>query len=338
MHLLRARTKPVFLTAAFSIVFAALFISCSTANGPVRIVIALDEAFSEARPTLAARLRGSALGGFGLVGKVAEFLSGGPVIVPISLNGGAGTALDTALAERRRTGRRVILATSPLVARAIIDGGSWSGDPPLLVPEWRGSPAQGLWTVSTDPVPAYREAGAAVGAFIAALAGGGGAPSCGVLFSQAPSRPREALVAFASAYAEASGSRTLLVRELAGKDTEAAVTELLGQDIRVLFVALGADSGTAIRQAARPDLAIGSDLASPESLSSLAFRILPDDESLARTMAAQCALIMKGGRVGLAVRIPARLVKEPFADRIRAGKYEFGSFLTEAALRAKALR
>ncbi len=306
--------------------------SCAPSPMPPRAVVALDEAFASARPGLADRLeKGPILGG--------------SVVSRVPMAEGAGRALDTARAEAKRSGKPVALVTSPLLAKAILASGSWGGDPFLLVPELRGEavsgPARpGLWTAVTDPLPAYGSAGEASGAFIAALSVEGGSPSCGILFSEAPSRPRAALTAFAAAYAEASEGRPLYVRELGepgspgdSASADAAAKELLGSDIRVLFIALGASSGAAIRAAARPGLVLGADFPAPESPSSLAFRVVPDDEGLAKALDSSrrglggTAL----GAAGGSTAVSALLLPGPPASVARIGRLDFAAFLSAAA-------
>jgi hypothetical protein len=338
------------------LVSALLFAACAQGDRQPRVVVALDEAFAAARPALAHRLESSSVFGLGPAG-----LFGPPLVVNVTMVEGAGKALDLALAEKRRSGKPIVLVASPLIAKAILNGGTWAGNPPLLVPEWRGARAPGLWTVSTDPLPAYGAAGAAAGAFVAALSKEGGLPSCGVLFSEAPSRPRAALTAFAAAYAGASAGRPLYVRELgeqasaaisdgehkkkgsipisATSAAEAAVKALLGSDIRVLFLALGPDSGAAIRSATRSGLVIGADFPSPESPKSLAFRILPDDTALARALGQERMALRFDSRgnegEGSSTRasgsktVPALLVPGPAARDIEVGKLDFASFLSE---------
>lgn len=234
------------------------------------------------------------------------------------------------------------LVTSPLIAKAILGGGTWSGAPALLVPEWRGPRANGLWSASTDSTRAYREAGAAAGSFIRALAAEGGAPSCGVLFSEGPTRTRTALDAFATAYALSSEDRPLAVRELGTKaagapiasesaQAEAAVAELLRSDMRLIFLSLGPATGAAIRAATRPGLLVGADFPAPESPSGLAFRIFPDDAGLVR------ALDRVRRSLGSAVppmgaeTVPALLVAGPAAGVAKAGGRDFSYFLSEAS-------
>ena len=324
-----------------------LLASCSARTRPI---VALDEAFAETRPGLSALLQDDRTWGFGPFDGLGK-----PVVVPIALTESPGMALDAANAERKRRGIGTAIVASPLVAKAIVEGGYWSGDPPLVVPEWRGSPVQGLRSVATDPIPAYRAAGWAAGAFIAALARGGGSPSCGLVFSEAPARPRAALAAFAEAYSEASEGGSIQVRELekdeatseapgtaprpsAGGKAEAAVAELLGSDMRILFVALGRDAEAAIRAAAKPDLAVGADFPYPEAPPSLAFRIVPDDSAMQKAVVLELRA-PRGGSYGAAPKaIPALLVAGAGASSIRAGKADLRSLVEGAALRAKGPR
>jgi hypothetical protein len=345
--------------------------SCAYGARQARAVVALDEAFAAARPSLAAKLQAGSLFGRGSAGLIMRDL-----MVPVALSEGAGKALDAALAESERSGESAVLVASPLIAKAIVTNGTWAGIPPLLVPEWHGETLSGeaahdavtpgLWTAVTDPVPAYGAAGAASGAFIAFLANEGGTPSCGILFSEAPSRPRAALTSFASAYADASEGRPLFVRVLgeegstssndafsssgkSGAQSEAsaaraAVTELLGSDIRVLFVALGSASGAAIEAAARPGLAIGADSCAREPSIALAFRIYPDDTAIARALAGDREVLRDKNREdapnramesvaaigGAETEIPSLLVAGPAATKIRAGRLDFAHFLSLA--------
>jgi hypothetical protein len=289
--------------------------------------------------------------GFGPFGGV-----GAPIVVPVSLGDSPGSALEAASAERKRSGLDAAIVASPLVAKAIAAGGAWSGDPPLLVPEWRGKDAPGLQGFATDPAPAYRAAGEAAGAYIAALAEGGGSPSCGILFAEAPNRPRSALVAFSEAYAKSSGGRALELRELGKGDpasepqgatasdsqadarAEAAVSELLGTDLRLLFVALGPGSEAAIRAAARPGLALGADFPHRGSPPVLAFRVEPDDAAMAKALASRVRAPRDASPKGGTSPIPAILAVEPRASVFRAGKVGLKGLIEGAALRAKAPR
>ena len=132
----------------------ALFASCAPRLGQVVAITALDEAFAAARPALAGRLEKPPL----LTGGLGLFLSP-PLLIRVGLGEGAGKALDAALAEKKKKGRPVPIIASPLIAKAIVEGGSWSGDPPLFVPEWRGAEQRGLYSVSTNLVPALIESG-----------------------------------------------------------------------------------------------------------------------------------------------------------------------------------
>ncbi len=318
---------------------AAFLVSCSRGGIPPRVVVALDEAFTAARPTLASKLENRFQFGDGPAGLLHP-----AIIVHVAMTEGPGKALDAALAEKKRSGKQQVLVASPLIAKAIINGGAWSGDPPLLVPEWFGKESPGLWTVSTDPLPAYEAAGAAAGAYIAALAKEGGVPSCGVLFSEAPSRPRSALTAFTSAYAESSGNKPLYLRELGGQNdkkalpvqatsaAEAAVKELLGSDIRLLFLALGAESGATIRSAARSGLVLGSDFPVPESPQTLTFLIHPDDIGLAQALDQVRRTISfagKGMGPDRSRMVPALLIPGPAAQERPVSKLDFAFFLSK---------
>lgn len=343
---------------AISIAIASLAMTialggCSLASRLPRAVVVLDEAFAASRPSLAAHLQSAEAFGDG----PAKLFSRAHV-VPLTLSESAGKAIEAAKAEERRSGKSVILITSPLVARAIIGGGNWAGKPPLLVPEYRGAlqgeVIPGLYTAVTDCVPAYQAAGRAAGLFIAELAKAGGAPCCAVLFSESPSRPRTALAAFAAAFTTASGGRFPTVRELTGgarasgssanalpttpeSDAEAAVAELLGSDLRLLFVALGPGSEAAISKASRPGLVIGLDSAAPMVPKGVAFRIRPDDKALAQALAAERRTIgtTDGAGSGATRSIPALLIAEAGSDSLRVGKLPFLRFLSNAALGAK---
>jgi hypothetical protein len=325
--------------------------------------VVLDEAFEASRPSLAGRLQAAETFGDGPGGLFSRAL-----FVHLALSEGAGKAVETARAEERRSGRKVVLVTSPLVASAIISGGNWAGEPPLLVPEYRlalpgeakaSSPMNqivpGLYTAVTDSVPAYRAAGRVAGIYIAELAKAGGSPCCGVLFSESSSRPRTALTAFAAAFATASGGGVLAVRELPGSaptegsdakaapttpesNAEAAVAELLGSDLRLLFIAIGPGSGAAFSKASRPGLVIGIDSAAPSALKGIAFRICPDDKALALALAADRQAIGRtgGATIGAARSIPALLVAEAGSDSLNIGKVPFSRLLSDvSALGAK---
>ena len=77
-----------------------------------------------------------------------------------------------------------------------------------------------------------------------------------------------------------------------------AVAELLGSDIRVLFVALGSASGAAIEAAARPGVAIGADFPSTDPPATRGFRITPDDRGLAESLAREGKILLGRPRAG----------------------------------------
>jgi hypothetical protein len=332
-------------TAAALLLAAFLVAACGRNGDAPRELVALDEAFAAMRPELASRLEGGAAKGRPLALFVRP-----PVVARLALSDSPAKALEAAQAERKRGGKSVALVTSPLVAKSIVEAGSWSGDPKLFVPGWEGGETPGLWAFKTDPVPAYRALGAAAGAYIAALAKAGGSPSCGVLFSESVSRPREALSAFAETFAEASEGRHPNVRELgsglAGRgqaavqvvspgDAEAAAEELLGMDIRLLFVALGSSSEAAIRRAVRPGLVIGADSPFPEASPDLDFRIVPDEKAMALRIEGWLGSTAGNAR-GTTVFVPSRLIAGPRRAQTGSFKVNFRRFLSDATLSAKA--
>jgi hypothetical protein len=332
------------MTSALAVI--AALSSCSARPRPV---VALDDAFAATRPELSARLKDGRAWSLGLLPPF-----GGPIIVPLPLSQSPGLALDAAKAEAERRGSGTAIVASPLVAKAIAEGGAWSGDPPLIVPEWPGEARPGIWSVESDPIPAYRAAGRAAGSYVTALARQeGGAPSCGIVYSESPTRPRAALSAFMEAYAASSEGRSLEVRELdegnegaenqeappdsrrAGGKAEAAVAEILGADVRILLVALGPEAGAAIRAADRPGLAIGADIPYPEAPASLAFRIRPDDSAIARAVAARLRAARGTVADSGSEAVPALLEVEARAGAFPAGKSALKAMLEESALRVK---
>jgi hypothetical protein len=256
----------------------------------------------------------------------------------------------------------VALVASPLIAAALLGGGVWEGSPPLLVPEWRGKPAQGMRTAATDPISAYRRAGAALGTYLAGIAREGGSPACGILFSEGPARPRSALQAFAEGYSETSGGVRLLVRELPASSSgaspdqnpagtneappgdarsasakplgpEESVREMLGADLRALFIALGPETVVAVRAASRPGLALGADYPDPSGLKALAFRIAPDSDGIVRALARELDALGEGGIEAPGIAVPAKLEVESAASALRAGDRTLAAILRSAGSR-----
>jgi hypothetical protein len=341
-----------------SLLAAALTLASCSGGGKYRAVVAVDEAFAAAYPSLAAEIEKPTA----FAGALEAALGMAAKPVTISLSQGAGLALDAVRQAEAGSSRPIALVASPLIASALIGGGVWKGDPPLLVPEWRGTPASGMRTASTDPHPAYRAAGAALGAYLAALTGEGGTPCCGILFAEGPSRPRSALQAFAEAYSAASGGARLLVRELASSSVDAAprqvqeglpaapaaaqdpspaaakplgaeeaVQEMLGSDIRALLLAVGPDTVAAARAASRPGLALGADYPDPDGLRELSFRIAPDPAALVEALARELRTL--GGADAGATSggaVPARLEVGGSASAFKAGGRTLESFLRGA--------
>jgi len=327
----------------------AALASCAEA-GKARPVVVLDEAFVAAYPELAASLRSPSA----FAGPLGSLFGGAEPASIITMTQSPGLALDAA--RKAETGKpgSAILVTSPLIASGLIGGGVWKGEPRILVPEWRGEGAPGLIAAYGDPIPAYRTVGTALGSYIARLAGDGGSPSCGILFSEGPSRPREALEAFALAYSAASGGRFPLIRELAfpatgsetasgeaqaastgkevpsdGNNPEEAVADMLGADIRVLFIALGPDTIAAIRAAARSGLALGADYSDPAASPSLAFRVIPDWDRMVKSLAGRAAQ-PQGGEAGAAIAVPALVEILGSASMFKAGGRGLGAFIGDA--------
>ncbi len=318
----------------------------------------LDEAFVAAYPELSAALRSPSA----FASPLASLFGAAAPTRIISMTQSPGLALDAAREAEDGSPGSTILVVSPLIASALVGGGIWKGEPSLLVPEWRGESAGGLSSAYSDPIPAYRTVGASLGAYIARLAEDGGSPSCGILFSESHSRPREALEAFARAYSEASGGSSLLVRELAsqaaGSDAapvqadaastgsqapergigpDEAVAELLGADIRALFIALGPDTITAIRAASRPGLALGADYHDPAASSALAFRVVPDWEALVKSLASLSERPREGGTEdAAAIAVPARVEVLGSASLFKAGGRGLGAYIGDS--RPKAAR
>lgn len=288
------------------IALAVTSLFLASCGGKGLVVIALDEAFSAARPDLARELRDH-----------------WPIryrarATTLRLSGEPGEVLSILQKAEKQGEHPVALIASPLLAQAL--PGPWRspgtelsclGGAALLVPEWHAVPPSGVAGSSgaafalavTENVPAYAVAGSASGAYIASLRGPGGeqssSPAGAILFLEAPARPREALEAFAKAYENASGGAPLLVRELGAsedeqKQAEAAVHELLGADVRLLFVALGAGGPAAIRAATRPGLLLGGDFPGPQSPGDIAFRVRPDDGGIAEAL--RNALLSRPGK------------------------------------------
>lgn len=322
--------------AVLAALLGPLLLLFSSCGGKGSIVVALDEAFQASRPELARELE-AGTAGF----KVIR--------LRLKLQEAPGKALAELEAARGRGEAPLALVASPLVAAAL--PGPWRaggaeesslGGALLLAPEWRvaapeagdqaSADAMGAFAAAaSDPLPAYAAAGKAAGAYVASLAAQGGSPACGILFLEAPSRPRSALQAFVDAYAEGSGGLSPLVRELVAAEdeearAEAAVKELLGSDLRLLFVALGKGGPAAIRAAARPGLVVGADYPGSPPPAALAFRIRPDEGGIAAALWA--SLPSEGGEA------PARAPYRPvpaLAELLPAAgdqsRRSFGPFL-----------
>lgn len=310
----------------------------------------MDETFAEARPSLAMALENLNVRGFE------------PRALRIGLEERPARVVDY-IERLAGEGRPVVLVASPLLASALLmatepgrtgDVGP-SSEPhgldamPLIVPEWYRAPFPGITLIDTDPLPAYRAAGRACGAYIAAIkAESGGAPSCGLVYTYSPSHPRSVIEAFASSYRAVSGAAPLLVRELPSaapqdgpdmdSDARAAVEELLGSDMRVLFVAAGGSTLAALKAAPNPGLVLGAELSDPASPPFLAFRIVPNDKGLARAVGTAAerwnrdAEQRDSGKKAekgdeAPILLPALLLEGPAASYHAAGSPPFALFL-----------
>ena len=128
----RPRSSP------FAALSCGLLASCS---GQARPVVALDEAFAASRPALAAP---PGRPGFG-PGPSAS--SAGPCRSRRADGGRRQGARrrDSRAKEKRKA--RASWSRAPSSPRPSCRGRHWTGDPPFIVPEWRGKPERpGLWT------------------------------------------------------------------------------------------------------------------------------------------------------------------------------------------------
>jgi hypothetical protein len=332
-----------------------ILFSCTNPKA-TRAVVVLDEAFVAAYPDLSTAIQEAQ----SFPGSLAVRPFGTAQVRVLSLSQGAGFALDAVKEAKVRSGGRIVLVTSPLIASALVQGDAWRGEPPLVVPEWPNKAVAGLSAVKTDPIPAYSAAGAAFGAYIAALAGDGSSPLCGILFSEGPGRPRAALEAFARAFDRSSGGRRLLVRELGSRagaqdekigdslsetpitdaslreksgviGPEEAVKEMLGSDIRALFIGLGSETVTAINSAIRPALALAAEYTEPLPPESVVFRIVPDRRAIVGAIAREVSSFKeREAGLGTIVSVPARIEIEKRAAGFRAGGRSLDFYIREA--------
>ncbi len=321
-------TRPGRLFALLSPILACLALASCSRGAP--ILVALDEAFVAARPELAA-----GLSKLRALGRRTVFIQPG-------LGEGPGRVL----VEMDRLGsggeRPAALIASPYLAAGLCDEKgpiSSLGQTALIAVEWPRPALEGLSEIRTLATPAYEAAGRASGSFIAALAASGGKLACGVVYLESPARPSEALEAFSRAFREASNGAALLVRKLEGgrakdedgdlrQQAETAVTGLLESDVRVIFIAAGQATATALAAAARPGIALGADQGGLLPLTGLAFRIRPDEAALARE-AARMALRARESSPGRA-EVPSILETEPGAKALKAGGRGLDYFIARA--------
>jgi len=285
---MRAPSHPRLL--AFLILFPALALVLLANLFLVRMVredslVAFDAAFAATRPGLAAEIERLSLEGRRL--SLASLpLSGGP----------------SALVELLRTRRRppALIVTSPLVAGALLEGARQNGTKPpspLLVLEWpeKADPGADFAVLRSDPLPAYREAGALLGGLVADLRSGrvgtsGTSPAASgaLVFAPGPGRPAEAREAFREGWLEAAGFEPQ-IQDLPAKhsplEAENAVRKLLGTDLRALLVATGPSGIGALLAARDPARVIGLVGASAKTAGAAwpeaAFVLAPDETGIA---------------------------------------------------------
>lgn len=306
-------------------------ISCGNPGKAPEAII--DSAFARTHPGLATAIRersGKALsgGGFETIG-----LDSGPAGLlesarRMGFGGGAGTSPQAGAPGKSR------LVTSPLFALALIEGEKSLpkaenrpgidalGGALLIVPEWQGLVPDEIIAVRSDFTPAFGSAGRAMGDFVALLAAQDrmdqGEPQAAILFRPGPARGREALEAFTAACEGTSGSPPL-VRELpegeSAEELDIAVKALLAQDIRIVLVAIGRGTGTACQALSRPGLVLGAETSQDRQYPEAAFRIVPDNATLAELLSGKAE--EEAG--GTCLTVPARLEALPSSSSISAG-------------------
>ena len=331
------RCGKVFHRGAILLALAASLVlpGCQGRTAPVL----LDEAFTAARPGLAARFRGLQKG----------FPGQGGVYAEISLARGPETLVE----EARKAGYaaagkdRSAIVTSPLLAAALVagekalglDGSATQGSGiqalgglGLVVPEWQGGRQAQITPVNTEPSKAFEAAGRAAGAFVAALRGSGqGSATGGILFRETPSRGREALEAFSNGFVAMAGVAPAI--EILGRadtmdESAGSVARLLAADLRIVLVATGRDARALCKSLERPGLALGIESTDPAAWPGAAFSIAPDDDGIAR--AAIAAASRPGRAPGSgpeAIAVPALLLAGSGAGGFEAGGTDLGRLL-----------
>jgi len=321
----------------FSLAVSLVLSGCAGRSAPVL----LDEAFTAARPGLAARFRGLQKGFPGQGGVYAEIglVRGPEVLVEEARKAGYAAA---------GKGKGAII-TSPLLAASLVAGekalaldsaaaqGSGIqalGGLGLVVPEWQGGPQAQITPVNTEASKAFEAAGRAAGAFVAALRRSGqGNATGGILFRETPSRGPEALEAFSRGFVAMAGVAPTV--ETIGKadtmdESATPVGRLLAVDLRIVLVATGRDTRAFCKALERPGLALGLESSDPAAWPAACFVIAPDDDGIAR------AAIAAAGRMGKApgskpeaVAVPALLLARSGARSFEADGIDLGRLLAE---------
>lgn len=287
------------------------------------LLVGLDDAFAESRPALAAALQ-----------KRPRLLASKPLYRSFAYREGPGPLLE--LLEQKRP---AVLITSPFLARALIEGGRTAqleaqgarkqGPTRILIAEWQAGLPAGFSAAVTDTESAMARAGAASGAFIKAQRSASRAETEGaMIFMQGPGRSQAAENAFAGAFEKEAGFPPLLREVSDAESADAALNELLGRDLGLLFLALGPAGPEIAARAARPSLAIGILATAPDVCAEADFGVFPDDSGLA---AALFRLAEEPeGSAGSLVKVPALLKSRPGALVRRAGEATLDEFIQNA--------
>ena len=345
LRILRARIAfPLLGTLAFFIIsLSACEPSVSVAPN---LIVAIDEAFAEMRPGLSKALEAPPLRAKG-ERRIDISLVLGPALVVERL-----AALPP---EKKPT----TIVVSPLLARILLANALRSADSTqgaaaprndqepnaariegarLVALEWAGPIPGSLSTVRSDYRAAYSRAGTAAGSYIAALrAIDAPGATGGIIFLESPSRTRDLVDAFSSAYASALGGEALVKflplgpsgESPTNADAEYAVKSLLESDLRILFIAAGPASPAAFRAATGPGRAIGIEASEGGDLKKAAdFFIGPDDKALAAALS-ELALISDVKKIN--IDVPARLEASKSAKTLSVGGKTLTDYLESAA-------
>ncbi|MDA8411356.1 MAG: hypothetical protein M0001_13335 [Treponema sp.] len=248
------------LGLVFGLIAVAALGALAFVNRPrTEIVVAMDQAFEAMRPGLVARFRA-----FDPLGNRLTYLS-------LPVDNAPSTLLHEL--EKRRLRPQAIVA-SPLVARALVEGAARNNaqpPAPVIALEWSAGSGQnspGLpapigpipsptASILSDPVPAARRLGRALGSVIADLRRGSprlGAPTASavgaIIWESGPERPEAERRALEETWTAAAGDPPLeLVLQPNDPNSDSQLRDLFSKDIRALFVDAGSYGPEALDQA-----------------------------------------------------------------------------------------